>query len=230
MDARRTARWAGALALIIGPLSITLGSFVPTYGEDDPVSTQLGFAAGHLDALSISNLLLLPQMAMVPAVFFLALLARRGAPRLSVVGGGISVLAWLAAMVGFGAYGIALEAAAAVPDTAGASAVLDGIGANTVYTILVLGFVAGHVIGMLVLGIGLWRSRVAPAWVGLFVAFLPLVHVGARLIGPVADGVVYALLTVAMGYLAVVLVRMRDEDWDLAPARVTLQEPVASQV
>lgn len=228
MDARPLARWAGAITLVVAPLSITLGTFVPSYGEDSPVADQLVAVVANPGSQSTANLLAIVQLLIVPAMLFMALLARRGAPRLSVIGGGISLLAWLAGVVGFAVYGIALEAAAAAPDQAGAAAVLGGIGASTAYNILVLSFVAGHVIGMLVLGIGLWRSRVAPAWVGLFIAFLPLVHVGARLLGPIADGVVYALITVAMTCLALILVRMRDDEWDLAP--VTLRTAAPSPV
>lgn len=228
MDARPLARWAGATALVVAPLTLTIGTFLPGYGEDDPVPQQLADIASHPDTMSTTNLLLLPELLIVPAMLFVAMLARRGAPRLSVVGGGISLLGWLAGMVALGGGGLAYEAAASVPDRAGATAVLEALNANTTYNILVLGFVAGHVIGMLVLGLGVWRARIAPAWVGLFVAVLPLLHVGARLLGPIADGVTFALLTVAMGYLATLLVRIRDDEWDLAP--VTLADRVPSPV
>jgi hypothetical protein len=228
MDARPLARWAGAITLVVAPLSITLGTFVPSYGEESPVADQLAAVAGSPGSMATTNLLGIVQLLIVPAMFFVALLARRGSPRLSLIGGGISLLAWLAGMVAFGAYGLALEAAAAAPDRASAAAVMEGLGAGTAYNILVLSFVAGHIIGMLLLGIGLWRSQVAPAWVGLSVAFLPVLHVGARMLGPIADGIIWALLTVAMSYLALILVRMRDDDWDLAP--VTLRTAVPSPV
>jgi hypothetical protein len=58
------------------------------------------------------------------------------------------------------------------------------------------------------------------------VALLPLLHVPARVLGPVADGLTFALLTAAMAYLAVVLVRMPDDEWDLAPVPARAAAPV----
>lgn len=226
MDARPAARWAGAVCLTVAPLALTIGTFLPTYGEDDPVADQVAAVAAAPDALSTSNLLVFPQMLVVPAMFYLALLARRGAPRLSLIGGGLSVLGWLAGMAVFTGYGLTLAAAAAAPDRGAATAVVEGVAADTTYNVLILLFVLAHVVGMLVLGIGLVRSRVAPAWTGWFVAVLPVLHVGARVLGPVADGLTFALLTAAMAYLAVVLVRMPDGEWDLAPATARTAAPV----
>ncbi len=228
MDARPAARWAGAVCLTVAPLALTIGTFLPTYGEDDPAADQVAAVAAAPGALSTSNLLVFPQLLIVPAVVYLAMMARRGAPRLALVGGGLSALGWLAGMIVFTGYGLTLAAAAAAPDRTAATAVVAGVAADTTHNVLVLLFVLAHVLGMLVLGIGLVRSRVAPAWTGWFVALLPLLHVPARVLGPVADGLTFALLTAAMAYLAVVLVRMPDDEWDLAPVTARAAAPVAA--
>lgn len=226
MDARPAARWAGAVCLTVAPLALTIGTFLPTYGEDDAVTDQVAAVAAAPDVLSASTVLVFPQLLIVPAMIYLAMLARRGAPRLSLIGGGLATVGWLAGMAAFTGYGITLAAAAAAPDRAGAIAVVEGVAADPTYNTLVLLFVLAHVIGMLVLGVGLVRSRLAPAWTGWAVALLPVLHVGARVLGPIADGVTWALLTAAMAYLAVVLVRMPDDEWDLAPVPARVAAPV----
>lgn len=55
MDARPAARWAGAACLTVAPLTLTIGTFLPTYDEDDPVADQVAAVAAAPDALSTST-------------------------------------------------------------------------------------------------------------------------------------------------------------------------------
>ncbi|MEV4622594.1 hypothetical protein AB0J74_28270 [Asanoa sp. NPDC049573] len=79
-------------------------------------------------------------------------------------------------------------------------------------------FVLGHLLGMLVLGIGLWRSRAVPAWVGILFGASPFLHAVAMGVGPAVDAIAYGLLAVATIACAVTLARTPDAEWDL-PAR-----------
>lgn len=210
MDARRLARLAGAVCLVVGPIAIAAS--VPPYSQDDPTGQQLAVIVAHPAAADLANVIQLFALAMVPAMFAAAWLARRGAPVLALVGGAVSALAWMAGMSSLATMGIVTEAAAGVADRQGAVAVIDATNAHPVYGVLVLTFVLGHLVGMLVLGIGLWRARVAPAWMGLLFAVSPILHAVGHAIGPGVDSAAYGLLAVATTGLAVLIVRMRDGD------------------
>lgn len=77
-------------------------------------------------------------------------------------------------------------------------------------------FIAGITFGLLLLGIALWRSRVAPAWMGLALAIGGFTH--PFLPGHLAQGL--GLLVAAVGFTGATyaLLRMRNDDFDL-PAR-----------
>jgi hypothetical protein len=129
-----------------------------------------------------SNLLLFPLMLLVPAMVYAARLAWGRAPAPAFVGGGLSALGWMAGLMSIGAGQIALYQGAQLPDRAGAAALIDAMNADPVYGTLVGIFVIGHIVGMIVLGVALWRSRAVARWAaGCYVAY-PILHFvsGAR--------------------------------------------------
>lgn len=73
--------------------------------------------------------------------------------------------------------------------------------------------------GLLLLGIALWRSRVAPAWMGIALAVGGFTH--PFLWGTILTGV--GLLVAAVGFAgaSVALLRMSNDDFDrpAVPAR-----------
>ena len=109
------------------------------------------------------------------------------------------------------------------------AAVIDAATGDATFNTLIAIFVLGHLVGMLTLGIGLWRSRAVPAWVGILFALSPILHAVAMNIGTAADTVAYSLLGVAMIGCAVRLVRVPDDEWDL-PARQRAVAPARERV
>jgi hypothetical protein len=77
-------------------------------------------------------------------------------------------------------------------------------------------FIVGITIGLLLLGMALWRSRTAPAWMGIALALGGFTH--PFLPGHLAQGI--GLLVAAVGFSGATyaLLRMRNDDFDL-PAR-----------
>jgi hypothetical protein len=222
MDIRTASRTAAATCLVLGPLALA----VPvTLSEADlNGAAQLRLTSAHLGTAHLGNVLLLAQILVVPAVIYAARLARRGAPRLAFIGGGLSALAWLAALIGLGATQIVVYDGALLPNPGAIAPLIDKMGADPVVGTLTLLFVLGHVIGMVVLGIALWRSRAVPAWVGILFAAYPLVHLGAHIGGSIAaDNVSGVLFVIASVACAVRVLRVRNDDWDLP----TTVEPAA---
>ena len=70
-------------------------------------------------------------------------------------------------------------------------------------------FVLGHVLGLVLLGIALWRGRVVPAWAGLLLAASQLLHIVFAVIVPVhaLDGLAWGLTAVGFAAAAVALLR-----------------------
>jgi hypothetical protein len=78
-------------------------------------------------------------------------------------------------------------------------------------------FILGITIGLLLLGIALWRSRVAPAWMGMALALGGFTH--PFMPGHVAAGVGLVVAAVGFAGASRALLRMRNDDFDLPPAR-----------
>lgn len=81
-------------------------------------------------------------------------------------------------------------------------------------------FVIGHVLGTVLLGLALWRSGMVPRWVAMAtVAAQPLHFVAAVVVGsPTLDLLAWGLNAVAFAACSVAMLRLPDDEWDLAPA------------
>lgn len=232
MDVRTMSRRAAAASLIVGPLALALPT---TYTEADANGAgQLSLAAAHLTAAHYGNLVLIPGLLIVPAMVYAARLARPRAPRLAFLGGGLSALAWMAGLVGLGATGLVVYHAVGLPDQSTPAALIDRLGADPIVGTLTLLFVLGHVLGMVMLGAALWRSRAIPQWAAVLFTAYPLVHLLAHVVGSVPlDNASGVLLAVPSIMAAVAVLRTSNAHWDLSagtePTRVAMPEPVSAQ-
>jgi hypothetical protein len=81
-------------------------------------------------------------------------------------------------------------------------------------------FVAGHLLGTVLLGIALWRSRLAPAWLAIGLAVSQPIHLTSVLTGiRWLDLVGWGLTGVGFSWAAWRLLRMRDAEFDLPPVK-----------
>ena len=95
--------------------------------------------------------------------------------------------------------------------------------ADTVHptsNIAVVVFVLGHVIGTVLLGLALLRSRTVPAWAAILTAVSQPLHFVAFVIlgSPALDCASWTANSVAFAVVAMAILRMRDDEWDLPPA------------
>ena len=118
---------------------------------------------------------------LVPAALAATALAWRRAPVLSLLAGVVSLIGWSAIVM--------LEAQDALIAAAGRQVYLHGQGAaiattwsnETLVAGTIAAFIAGHVLGTVLLGAALWRARAIPRWAALCVALSMPLHLAAFL-------------------------------------------------
>ena len=154
------------------------------------------------------------MLTLIPGVIAVGLMARRGAPRLGTVG---LVLTFAAFMSLFwstvaGSDNVALAAA-----RIGVSPVLTGRLLDSMGAVPAIGlgsdlFVIGHILGLVLIGIALWRGRVLPSWAALLIAASQILHFIFAVIVPVhaLDGMAWGLTAVGFAVAALTLVREPD--------------------
>jgi Domain of unknown function (DUF4386) len=210
MNVGAVSRRFGAAVLVIGPLSLVAGSLFQVYSDDDSVPASLAKIAAHPSgerAVIISDLL---AAFMVPAVLYLMRLAGPRAPRLTLTGGTVSFAAMLAGLISIGASDLLYYHSAQSPDRASAISLVHAVTSDAAFTIPAFLFVVGHMLGLLLLGIALWRSRAVPRWAAALVGLAPLAQVPVHDSGA-GSAVAYALLVTGMAACAVTLIRTGPE-------------------
>lgn len=214
-EVRRTyaaapSEWLLALLMPIGPLAVGVLRFLLPYHTTDHTSVMVTGVTNHPARESIALWLgTIGIYTLVPGVLAAARLSRRSAPRLTawamalVVPGYLSMAGLLYSdqvMWASGQHGVPAATAVALID-----------GAHPTVLLQMILFVVGHVVGTVLLGLALLRSRRIPtlvAW-GLVVS-QPLHFVAAMVLGsPPLDLLAWCLTAVAMGFAAGALLH----DW-----------------
>ena len=159
----------------------------------------------------------------IPSTFALAWASRRGAPWLSLVGG---VLTLVGFTVGFNLPGSgagALVTAQKGLDHSQVTAIANAIWQQPIVTFSLVVFLAGTSVGMLILAVGLWRSRAAARWAPIVLAVSVPLHL-LGLGGTVGTAFSWILTAVASVGVAQALIRTSDDDFDLPPLARGLDE------
>lgn len=205
-------RRALAILMPIGPLAIAIVRGILPYNTTDSNTTMAAKVAADQGTETIVIwLTFVALITLIPGVIALGMLARRHAPRLGIAG---LVVAFAAFMSLFwstvaGADNIALGAARIGTSPNATGRLLDSIGAIPAVGLASNLFILGHIIGLVLLGIALWRGRAVPAWAALLLAISQILHFVFAVIIPVhaLDGGAWGLTAVAFAAAAVVRVR-----------------------
>jgi hypothetical protein len=221
-DLRRVSRLLAALILPIGPLAVAgLRYVLPYFSATTPRETAEEVLAAEGQQSVVLWLGLVAAFTLLPGVLAVGRLTRRGAPKLTaaamllVVPGylaltymiGTDLVLWTGARAGLDASTLAQLAGTVHPTS----------------NIAVAVFVLGHVIGTVLLGFALLRSRTVPAWAAIVTAvaqplhFVALVIVGSREL----DFAAWAANGVAFAVVGYAIVRTPDDEWELPPVRTT---------
>jgi hypothetical protein len=217
-DTRTVRRLTAAVLLPVGPLSVAILRGILPYSTADDIPAQIADTAaglGREDA--VLWLSLLGIVALIPSMLAGARLAQRGAPVLSMISVGLLVPAFTALFFFAGDPTLRAVAGGAVDPAAGAAVLEAQFNLGPVAAAGVI-FIAGHIVGLIVLGAALWRAHAVPAWAAVAViASQPLHFVFAVVApNPALDAAAWGLAALGLGAAALRVLRTPNGDWDVA--------------
>jgi hypothetical protein len=211
-----------AALLPVGPAAVGVLRFLLPYGTTDSLAQQV--AATYRDGTSETVVLwlgLVATLTLVPGFLLAARLTRRGAPGLTAAATGLVVPAYLCLGAVLTADALLWSSErAGLPPVLATGVLSHPHPAVELATVI---FVIGHVLGTVLFGLALLRTRVIPAWAGwAMLVSQPLHAVAAVVLGlPALDLVAWGLTALAMAVIARALVR------DLPPSFAAVA-PLAS--
>jgi hypothetical protein len=230
-DPTNFRRSAAGLCLLAGPLLIFAGDLVsPT--TPDGTREYLAFVAEHETAGIVSTLLFFGGLLLlVPGVLgSLAPIRRRGVvfAHLAAIVATVGLVAF-AGLVTTSFYEIEL---AQSPSRDAAVAVYEGVEDSPLVAFFAVGFL-GTAVGLVLFAAAWLRAGLAPPWIPVLVlaGFVTIVAASNDVLGLVGNG----LLAVALGTVAVKVLRTPDETWGSpaagpatgAPGAVSSREAIA---
>lgn len=220
-DTRTLRRVGAALLLPLGPLAVAaLRAALPNFSAADSAQTISQTAAhlGRQDAVLWFEVVAL--LSLIPSVLAAARLAQRRAPVLSLLAVGLLVPAFAALPFFAGDTTVRMLADGTV-DPRTAATLLDHLNALGPVGVTGILFIAGHVVGMVLLGAALWRARAVPVWAGVAVLISQPLHFVAFVIvgNQVMDACAWGLTALGLAVAAARVLRTSNDDWDVRPVR-----------
>jgi hypothetical protein len=219
-DTRTFRRVAVAVMLPLGPLSVAaLRGVLPNFSSADSPETIAQTAAhlGHQDAVLWFEVLAL--LTLIPSVLAAGRLAQRRAPILSLIA--VTLLVPAFAVLPFFANDTAVRVLAdGTVDAGTAGKLLDQLNALGPVSLAGTVFVAGHVLGMVLLGAALWQARAVPVWAAIAVLVSQPLHFVAFVIAgnQALDACAWGLTALGRAVDAARVLRTPNDAWDLPPA------------
>ena len=211
---RRTVAAVGLVGAVITSAVWTVlePEFPTDYAERLAAIDEAG-TGGAVSAAAFS----VSQLFMLAAVLGIAHLIRRGSPAMSNIGASLAVIGVLGHAV-FGGSMLMTATMASDQDNRELYADLIEDFESSPFMIFAAAGLIGTVLGVLLLSIGLWRSRVTARWVPATLwAFLVIEFVGTAL-SDYATYAALACLALAFGELARVVWTSSRLDWEVASA------------
>jgi hypothetical protein len=216
-DAANFRRTLTALCLIGAPLLFAGAELLSPPQVDNDPNAMLANLAQYHDRQLISTLLGIgASILFIPLVFgLLHMLSERGVV-LGHLGGGLMLLGNMTSTV-FGGVNLMLWAMSAPGvDRSAMVAPMMQLGQSPVLGLLI----SGHdifALGIVLIGIGLWRARLAPSWAGICIALAVIVDVAGGI--ALGDSMITsvlsdALLIVGFGGVAWELLTVSDAKWE----------------
>jgi len=207
---RSPARWLAAALVPIGPAAVAVLRYVLPYNTTDDSATVVAKVLAAPDRQSLVLWLgFIAILTLVPGALWVGRLSHAKAPRLTTVAlvllvPGYLALPWLGAsdlLVWMGAR--------AGVDPATLTRLLDTI--HPTSDLAGLLFVAGHVIGTVLLGLALWVSGAVPRWAAVLIMVSQPLHAVAAivLVSHPLDLAAWGMQAVGFAAAAVVLAGRR---------------------
>lgn len=216
-DTRTLRRIGAAIALPLGPLLIAILRGILPYYTTDTSGQMLDHTAAGLGKMdAVLWLGLAASLTLVPSALAAARLAQRRAPVLALIGVVLLVAGYLTLPI---INNDSLVRVATEPDRSVGVQLLDS--ANSLGAVVAAGaiFVAGHIVGLILLGAALWRARAIPAWAAIALIVSQPLHLVFAVIVPnhLLDAGAWALTALGLFVAALRVLRSSNDDWDLGP-------------
>jgi hypothetical protein len=209
------------LLAVIAPLPVLAKGvyymLTPVEGDTGFRETVAAYVAHQQLADALKWLDVVFVVGLIPATFAVAWVARRGAPRLATAGAGIALLGFLAGALLGGVETPALVTVQHELDIDAMAKLDQALHNEPLLGIASLLFIVGIVFGLSLLGAALWRSRVAPAWMGIALIIGGATH--PFIPNHVAQGIGLVVAAIGFAGASVALLRMRNDDFDVRPVR-----------
>jgi hypothetical protein len=211
-------RLGTGISTIVAGLAVAAAFSMP-HGELDDATAFLAYArTSYATAVTLSVVSMVAAFAFLPAMAGIGRHLRAQGSRVGAIGA-LLMVAGFAAMQGFEAVGAGLVEIAALPGTSGEQlrAVIDAATGSIVYDAQFTLFLVGHVIGTVLLGIGVLRTRYLPAALALLLPLSAIGHFIAEAIGnnPL-DILSFWALAIGLVTLGVRTLRTPDTHWQTA--------------
>lgn len=220
-DARTV--WRILLAVVGPPLAlyVAVARFLLPYDMSDTPEMIFDNLVAHPGFSMISmwiGVVLAPTC--IAGVVAVGWLSRRRVPILTTIGLILAVVGFTCLAVGntFGELSTALVASHPEFDRATAYALGAGLEIGPVSNLTGTLFVFGHLIGTIILGLALWRSRMVPSWAAILLTVSQPIHLASVMLGnrPL-DLVGWGGTAVGFAAAGWALLQMKNHDFDLPP-------------
>ena len=217
-DANYFRRTMVGLCLIAGPLVVLIGGLVANWEENDTKAAYLQALAESPTRAQTSAVLLSFGFVLVAVgIFGIIHLLRHRAVLLGHVAGVLAVWGWVTfpGLLISDFYDLSLAQWSNRQEAISISDRAENYVGSAVMGVPVL----FGMIGLLLLGVALWRARFAPVWVPAVLLFGWIISfLGPPTVVFFTGG--WALWLVALGYVGLKILRMSDEDWARPASKV----------
>jgi hypothetical protein len=211
--------WRVLLALLVPIPWLAKGiQYIVVEPEYEHTADQITYDTTHSVYAYLQWLDVLFVVLVVPSILAMALVSRRGAPRLSaaatvLMGGGFLMVLPL----NLGSDQLAWVAAQNGRDPAVVGQFIDDAGTDPRAGVGVAGFLVAIVIGSILIALALWRSRAVAGWAAALVGLGGATHIFIGTFGHVVHGA--GLVALAIGCVAVSgrLLTTSNDEFDLTP-------------
>ncbi len=207
----RARNLIAAASLVLFPLLILMyWVLYPAYGILD-AAAGLRAIDGHGPITAVSDAFAMAGIFLsVPAILALMRVLGGRSPRLTLLGGGLSLVGWIALVGLIIGDVVATQMVEQGPLTASVVDLYSHI-MNSPMMIALTVIALLHVVGGILIGVALWRSRLVPKWAAIVATITPPVHLASNLAGLLwIDSATWVALSAA--FACVVPLVLRDGD------------------
>jgi hypothetical protein len=204
--------------MVMAPVAFgVIRALIPYSNSPSNALVAYSAHAGVYPILAIAEVIAVLTMGF--AMLGLGRLIQGRAPLLALVGTPVAVLGWYMVAVLGTLDSVTYEMAQAGDIGATGASLLTRINSNPEIGLFFGLFLAGHLIGTLLLGVGLLVSRRVPVWAGIAVIAGDVLHPVAFVVlqSHALDAFAYLILGAGMVMAARAVLATPNDEWDLGP-------------